>query len=293
MIAALLPPAAFLWLTPPLLGASLGLVVGIVGARLLTSRLAVERAVKRLVTVPRFLHETRKAIASGLGRVLSVPMKEILSRTGAARFLADHVTMLLARADTRAAIAQAAGAAARRDAQSLVTESLVESISGPLGRQLPVVAERIIRDPAQQRAVKEKILLAIRDWRNGESAGEDAAAPVTQIVGRYLESLDMPETRDNLRQSLESFLTKGRPSLGEFLSRNVGLEAAGMSESLSNAALAWVSRPQTAESLAEICSDGGLSSFLRGRFMRAAGLFGLALGLLVGVFQDVLFLLAR
>jgi hypothetical protein len=343
------------WLGPPLFGACAGLAASLLLARLAIGRAAVERAVRRLVATPRFLHETRQGISSQVASLFALPLKDVASRAGAARFLAEHVLPLLARTETRVAVAQAAGSAVRLHGQSLLTDDLIQGISQPLGRQLPVVVERVIewmesgpmrdtmaargrellprileklnimqrfllsagqfdkrldeqmpeiveetlqalerimRDPVQQRAVRERILLAIQDWRDGPTAGMDAALPARQIVDRYLESLGKPEARQVAYQRLDDFFTKDGLTLGAFLGRYAGLREDRVSDSVANAVLEWLSRPQAPASISVLLLGGkGFSSFLRGRLVKAAATFGLAVGLVTGLLQDILFLL--
>ncbi len=349
-------PAALLWAAPPVVGALLGLAAGVAAVRLAWRRQAVERLIKRLVSTPRFLHETRQGIASAVHSICALPMKELLSRLSAGDLLAHQVLPLFAREETRTAIAEAFGEAARDHGQSLVTESLLESISGPLGRRLPLVIERIIewmesaemrdtmaargrellprildqlnvmqrfllsagqfdrrldekmpeiveetlqalervlRDPAQQHAMRDKIIAAIRDWRDGQMAGSDVALPVTQLVDKYLQGLENPPARESAYHALEEILTRGGQSLGVFLTRHAGVTPAAAADSLANGILAWASRPQTAASISlrVFGASSGLSSLVRARLTRVVGAFGCALGLALGLLQDFFLLL--
>ncbi|HTP59724.1 MAG TPA: hypothetical protein VMM82_12460 [Spirochaetia bacterium] len=341
-------PPALVWAVPPFFGALAGLGMSLALARLAVSRPVMEHAIRRLITTPRFLHETRQEIAHKVSLLFSLPLKDVASRTGAAPFLADHVLPFLAQKETRVTLARAVGSAARRQGQSLLTDDLVEGISTPLGRQLPVAVERIIewmesepmretlaargrellprildtlnvmqrfllsagqfdrrldekmpeiveetlqalerimRDPVQQHALRDRILLAVRDWRDGPAAGEDMALPMEKVVDGYLESLGKPEARQAFRHSLEAYLTNGGLSLGAFLGRYAGLDQARVSDSVANAVLEWLSRPQASKAISARLLAG------QNRLMKAIGIFGLALGLGIGLIQDILFLL--
>jgi len=348
-------PQALAWLVPPLFGALAGLAFSQVLARLALGRPAVEHAIRRLISTPRFLHETRHEIAKEIALLFSLPLNDVASRMGVAPFLADQILPLLAQEETRRSLARAVGSEARRQGQSLLTDDLVQGISDPLGRQLPVAVERIIewmeseqmretmaargrellprildtlnvmqrfllsagqfdrrldekmpeiveetlqalerimRDPVQLHGLRDRILLAIRDWKDGPSAGEDVALPVEKIVDGYLEGLGKPEGRRAARKSIEEFLTKDGLSLGAFLSRYAGLEEARLSDTAANAVLGWLSGPRAPAAMsARLLAGQGFSSFLGGRLTRAIGIFGLALGLAIGLLQDILFLL--
>jgi hypothetical protein len=349
-------PAVLMWLAPPVVGALLGLAAGGIAARLAWRRTTVQGLIRRLVSTPRFLHEMRQVITARVDSISALPMKELLLRVNARHFLAHQVLPVLAREEARTTIAQAFGSAARDHGQSLITDDLMESISGPLGRQLPLVIERIIewmesaemrdtmaargrellpkildqlnvmqrfllsagqfdkrldekmpeiveetlqalerilRDPAQQHAMRDKILLAVRDWRDGQTAGIDVALPVTRLVDGYLQGLEKPLVREDAYRVLEELLTRGGQSVGAFLSRHAGVSPDAIADSLANSALAWISRPQTAAAFsARVTGPGrGLSSLVRAQILRVVGIFGLALGLAVGLFQDILLLL--
>jgi hypothetical protein len=295
----------------------------------------------------------RQLIARGVSSASSLPLSELLEKINAKFILKDRILPMISKPETRGFLALAAGEATRKRVQPLVSDEILENVSVILGRQLPLVIERLIewmesaemrdtmaergrellpqileqlnvmqrfllsagqfdkrldekmpeiveetlqalerilRDPAQQQAMRDRILLAIRDWRDGQTSRTDAALLVTQLVGRYLEGLGEPEAAENVYSSLAGFLTRGRQTLGGFLRQQVGLDDSAISESVANFVLQRISRPETVAALSERAAATGAQLFdpLRTRLPMIAGLFGAALGLVLGVLEDIL-----
>jgi hypothetical protein len=352
---------AFAWAVPPLIGALLGFATALSVARLFLKRAFartriqefVQEAVRSFVATPSFLHETRQSIAKAVSTACSLRMSDVLVKLKAKPFLVDTVLPALARVETRVALAHAAGKAVREREQPLLSERLLENLSGILGQQLPVLVERLIewmespemretmaargrellpqileklnvmqrfllsagqfdkrldekmpeiveatlqslervlREPAQQRAMRDRILLAVRDWRDGKTAKTDTALLVTQLVQGYVEGLEQPGARESVYRSVEGFLTSGGQSLGAFLRRHAGLSEFEVADSFANSVLQWLSRPQTATLLSSRIATNGEQLFLplRARLPAIAGAFGAALGLALGLVEDLL-----
>jgi hypothetical protein len=275
-------------------------------------RKSVERAIRTLITTPRFLHEVRQSMTAAVTSVCALSVSELLSRANVKAFFFERFLPGLATPETRKAIAQAAGAAASEGARPLVSDELLEEVSGPLAQFLPAAIERLIewmesremrdtmaergrellprvleklnvmqrlllsagqfdrridekmpeiieetlqalerimRDPAQQRAMQGRILLAIRDWRDGKSSRRESAQIIAEFVGNYLEGLQEPAARESVYGSLETFLTEGGQTVGGLLRKKAGLGDSEISDSLANIALGWLARPETAVSL--------------------------------------------
>ena len=158
--------------------------------------------------------------------------------------------------------------------------------------------ERIMRDPAQQQAFQEKILLAVGDWGERQRSRPDAALLISQLVNRYLEGLAAPKAKEAVYRFLEAHLTEGKQPVGGFLRRSIGISDTDVSDSATNLILSWLSRPQTAASVSAKIADAaaGLQkdgSFVtvRARFLRLACIAGACLGLAVGLCEDLLRLL--
>jgi len=353
--------AAFAWAVPPLMGALLGFATALPVARLFLKRAFVrgriqefvQEALRRFVATPSFLHETRQSIAKAVSNACSLRMTDVLVKLKAKPLLVDTILPALARAETGAALAHAAGEAVREREQPLLSERLLDNVSEILGQELPVVVERLIewiespemretmaargrellpqileklnvmqrfllsagqfdkrldekmpeiveatlqslervlREPTQQHAMRDRILLAVRDWRDGKTAKTDTATLVTQLVQGYVEGLQQPEAREGVYGSLEGFLTSGGQSLGAFLRRHAGLSEVEVAESFANSVLRWFSRPQTATLLSSRIATNGEQFFapLRARLPVIAGAFGAALGLALGLVEDLL-----
>ena len=122
--------------------------------------------------------------------------------------------------------------------------------------------ERIMRDPAQQKAMQESILLAIRDWRDGPGSREETARLVAELVDGQLRKLVEPAQRESAYLSVEAFLSGGGQTVGAFLRQRAGLSDTELSDSLANSLLSWLSRPETAASLAERIAETA-AGFLR------------------------------
>ncbi len=122
--------------------------------------------------------------------------------------------------------------------------------------------ERIMRDPTQQRAMQDSILLAIRDWRGGPGSREETARLIAELVDGQLRKLAEPAPRENAYRSLEAFLSGGGQTVGAFLRQRAGLSDTEFSDSLANSLLSWLSRPETAASLSEKIA-GTAAGFLR------------------------------
>jgi len=158
--------------------------------------------------------------------------------------------------------------------------------------------ERIMHDPVQQRAIQERMLLAIRDWRDGQRSRSDAALVISQLVDQYLQGLAEPEAKQGAYRTLEGHLTEGRQLLGGFLRRSVGLSDGEVSDSAANLVLSWLSRPQTAatvsakiaEAVAGLQKDSAFTP-VRTRLLRLAGAVGSILGVAIGLVEDLLRLL--
>jgi hypothetical protein len=351
----------FAWAVPPLIGALIGFATARIAARLFLKRAFarnriqefVQEALRRLVATPSFLHETRQSIAKAVSTACALRMSDVLVKLKAKPFLVDTILPGLARTETRTAFARAAGEAVGEREQSLLSEPLLENVSGILGQQLPVVVERLIewmespqmretmaargrellpqileklnvmqrfllsagqfdkrldekmaeiveatlqslervlREPTQQHAMRDRILLAVRDWRDGKTAKTDTAVLVTQLVQGYFEGLEHLGAREGVYQSLEGFLTSGGQSLGAFLRRHAGLSEPEVADSLANSILGWLSRSQTAALLSSRIATNGEQFFvpLQTRLPAMAAAFGAALGLALGLVEDLI-----
>jgi uncharacterized membrane protein YheB (UPF0754 family) len=108
--------------------------------------------------------------------------------------------------------------------------------------------EAIVRDPAQQRRALALLSDALKEWRDGlgEAGFESTAAG---ILSRLLAELSNPATRQGVSGLLEDRLLSGNPSIGSFLRNALGVGDAEVSEFLSNQALAFLSKPETAQRL--------------------------------------------
>ena len=150
--------------------------------------------------------------------------------------------------------------------------------------------ERVLREPAQQHALRDRMLLAVKDWREGKSAPADTAILVTQLVQGYLEGLAEPGAKERVDKSLEEFLTSGGQSLGVFLRKHARLSEPEMADRLANSALRWLSAPRTAELLSSRIAASGAQLFVpvRARLPVMAGAFGAVLGLALGLVEDLL-----
>ena len=296
-------------------------------------RKVVEGAIRGLITTPRFLHEVRLAMSGAVSSVCALPVSDLLSRINAKPFFVERLLPVLAKAENRKAISQAAGAAVSERSGALVSDDFLKDFSGPLAEFLPVVIEqiiqwmesremrdtmaerarellprileklnvmqrlllsagqfdrridekmpeileetlqaleRIIRDPLQQRAMRDRILLAIKDWRDSRDSRRDAAQLIAEIADRYLEGLGEPAAGEGIYRALEAFLTEGGQTLGGFLRKQAGLSDNEISDSLANLVLSWLSRPETAASLASWVSRTA-AGFLRDDAARQLG----------------------
>ncbi len=301
-------------------------------------RRSVESAVRSLVRTPSFLHAVRQSIASAVSSIWALPVSDLLSRVGARGFLVERLLPVLARTETRRAIARAAGAAARERSGPIIADDLLEGFSGPLGQFLPAAIERLIewmesremrdtmaergrellprileklnvmqrlflsagqfdkridekmpeiieetlqalerimRDPAQQSAMRDRILMAVRDWGAGKDSRRDAAQLVTDITDKYLQGLEEPVAREGVYRSLEAFLAEGGQTLGSLLRNKAGLMDSEVSDSLTNLLLAWMSGPDAAASLSSWVSATAADSLRE----NATGKLGLVLGI--------------
>ncbi|HVP19982.1 MAG TPA: hypothetical protein VMU36_13400 [Spirochaetia bacterium] len=195
--------------------------------------------------------------------------------------------------------------------------------------------ERVLREPAQQRSMRDAAVLALRNWRSSGQSNSDAAIVVTDIVDGILGRLTDPAAREAVFSTLEGLLGAGGQTLGSLLRKRAGVSESEIADSLANALLAWVSRPETAASVsawaaektseylrenagfsgarilsvdavrkekidsfltqtvARMASMPGfeISGGIRGSALRWAGAFSSLLGLLVGLFADLLRLL--
>ncbi len=108
--------------------------------------------------------------------------------------------------------------------------------------------ERLLRDPVQQRAMRDRIISAIRDWRESNESRADVSLLVNDLVDGFLGRLREPAARESAYLSLEAFFTAGEQTLGAFLLQRLGLGDREIADSLANQILAWLSRPDAAAS---------------------------------------------
>ena len=343
----MLANAAFSWAVPPVLGALLGFVAARLASiwavrQLLAARRIQESAraaIGRLLSSPSFLHEVRQLIARGVSSASSILFSELLVKINAKFILQDRILPAFRKPEIREFLSSAAGEATHTRAKPLISDEILDSVSGIVAQQLPLVIERLIewmesapmrdtmaergrellpqileqlnvmqrfllsagqfdkrldekmpeiveetlqalervvRDPAQQQAMRERILLAIHDWRDGQKSRTDAAVLVTRFVDKYLEGLGESAAAQSIYTSLAAFLTRGRQTLGGFLRHHAGVDDSEISDSLANFVLRWVSRPETVNTLSEKAATISvrlIDPMLQTRLPGIAGLF--------------------
>jgi len=124
--------------------------------------------------------------------------------------------------------------------------------------------ERLLRETAQQRAVRDKVLLALQDWRSSIRSSQDAALVVSGLVDGILDRLTDPAARESSVTALEGFLTESGQTLGSLLRRRAGLSESEIADSAANAALTWLSRSETAPSISAWVGEK-VSAYFRGK----------------------------
>ncbi len=188
--------------------------------------------------------------------------------------------------------------------------------------------ERIVRDPIQQSAMRDRMVFAIKDWRDSDSLQAAASPRATDLIEKLLEGLARQDGKEAAGRS-----TVAAKNVGSLVRQWTGLTDRGISDSLADRFLTWLSGPNSAAALSlqaarwvsgflsgnRSVQVGGLlgvderrkqalDSFLieasmraaaataarmhgRTRAMWLAGLSGAAMGLLIGMVEDVLRLL--
>jgi hypothetical protein len=109
--------------------------------------------------------------------------------------------------------------------------------------------ERVLRDPAQQRAMRDKILLAVRDWRDSSESRREASGLVAELADAFLKRLSEPAAREGAYRSFEEFVGGAGQTLGAVLRQRFGLNDSDLADQLANEVLGWLSREDTAASV--------------------------------------------
>ncbi len=163
--------------------------------------------------------------------------------------------------------------------------------------------EHVLRDPSQQRAMRDRVLAAVTDWQESKDSAADVSLLVGDLVNGLLERLQDAAVRERVYQSLEKLFTGSGQTLGALLRQRFGLEDREIADMLANAALTRLSRADTrasisawvAGTLSAFAVDEGPSHGLlapaRSRARLWAGALGALVGLLIGLLEDVLRLL--
>jgi uncharacterized membrane protein YheB (UPF0754 family) len=126
--------------------------------------------------------------------------------------------------------------------------------------------EAILRDPAQQRRALALISDAAKAWRDEGVDGQPRSragigAMAASLLSKLLAELGNEGTRQKVYALLEDRLLSGNPSIGSFLRNSLGVSDAEVSEFLSNQALTFLSKPETAQKLSREIA-GLVSRFL-------------------------------
>jgi hypothetical protein len=109
--------------------------------------------------------------------------------------------------------------------------------------------ESVARDPAQQRRIVALLVDIVRDWRDGlakDGLGAGLGGTLEHIVGRALEGLGDPASRDALFEGLLEKVLGGDPTIGGFARQTLGMQVTDLSESVSRKALEYLTKPETA-----------------------------------------------
>ena len=120
--------------------------------------------------------------------------------------------------------------------------------------------EEIARDPASQMKVLELLARAARDWRDGSAAGSSVAhdrsraqpaRAIALLVEGFLARMEDPLARAQVWEFIEKRFLGGDRTLGSIARATLGVSDAEVADFLSNQALAWLSRSETAAILSQ------------------------------------------
>jgi uncharacterized membrane-anchored protein YjiN (DUF445 family) len=219
------------------------------------------------------------AVAAQAGKVLSNELIEELAKVidPWVPAVADRVVLWLRSEETRAYMADKG-----RVLLPLILEKLnmlqkllisAGQFDRRLNEKMPEIVdetvktlEGIVRDPLQQRAIVRLLIKAAEDLRDGLLVSRIDPAParldqreqlgqaVEHLTWRLLASLEDPEARRALSAALMEWLTGGSQSVGKFL-QSVGIRTPELADSLAARVLSWLTREETAQSLAREIAD--------------------------------------
>jgi hypothetical protein len=134
-------------------------------------------------------------------------------------------------------------------------------------------AEKMLRDPLQQRKLVEAFFESTKGWRDSllvtrpdtarpwNDARQKVADSTSTIARRFMERLEDPGTRHSIARQAEQSFLEDRRTLGMFAREVFGIRDTEIVELLSSRVLASLVQPHTAQTIAKrLC--GVLFSFV-------------------------------